>query len=48
MLGLWLVSGLGVSVGARLLRYVPMMLMQRVTATILAVFGVISAVRRSR
>jgi len=44
VLGLWLVSGLGVSVGARLLRYVPMMLMQRVTATILAVFGVISAV----
>jgi putative Ca2+/H+ antiporter (TMEM165/GDT1 family) len=44
VLGLWLVSGLGVSVGARLLRYVPMMLMQRVTAAILAVFGVISAV----
>ena len=44
VVGLWLVSGLGVSVGARLLRYVPMLLMQRVTATILAVFGVISAV----
>jgi putative Ca2+/H+ antiporter (TMEM165/GDT1 family) len=44
VLGLWLVSGLGVSVGARLLRYVPMLLMQRVTAAILAVFGVISAV----
>jgi putative Ca2+/H+ antiporter (TMEM165/GDT1 family) len=48
VLGLWLVSGLGVSVGARLLRYVPMTLMQRVTAAILVVFGVISAVAAIR
>jgi putative Ca2+/H+ antiporter (TMEM165/GDT1 family) len=46
--GLWLVSGLGVSVGARLLRYVPMALMKRVTALILAVFGVISTVAAIR
>ncbi|MDX6222954.1 MAG: Ca2+/H+ antiporter, family [Frankiales bacterium] len=42
--GLWLVSGLGVSVGARLLRYVSMTLMKRVTALILAIFGVITTV----
>ena len=48
VLGLWLVSGLGVTVGARLLRYVPMMLMQRVTAAILAAFGVVSALAAIR
>jgi putative Ca2+/H+ antiporter (TMEM165/GDT1 family) len=47
-LGLWLVSGLGVTVGARLLRYIPITPMKRVTAAILAVFGVISAVAAVR
>ena len=44
VLGLWLVSALGVTVGARLLRLVPMTPMKRVTALILAVFGVISVI----
>jgi Ca2+/H+ antiporter, TMEM165/GDT1 family len=48
VLGLWLVSGLGVTVGAKLLRYVPITLMQRITALILAVFAVISAVAAIR
>ena len=48
VLGLWLVSGLGVTVGARLLRYVPITLLQRVTAVILVVFAVISAVAAIR
>jgi Ca2+/H+ antiporter, TMEM165/GDT1 family len=47
-LGLWVVSGLGVTVGARLLRYLPITPMKRVTALILAVFGVISAVAAVR
>ncbi|MDX6204796.1 MAG: Ca2+/H+ antiporter, family [Frankiales bacterium] len=41
-LGLWLVSGLGVTIGARLLRYIPMTPMKRVTALILVVFAIIS------
>lgn len=48
VLGLWLVSGLGVTVGARLLRHIPMTPMRRVTALILAVFGVLSAVAAVR
>jgi putative Ca2+/H+ antiporter (TMEM165/GDT1 family) len=48
VLGLWLVSGLGVTVGARLLRFVPMGLMKRITAVILALFGVVSAVAAIR
>jgi Ca2+/H+ antiporter, TMEM165/GDT1 family len=42
-LGLWLVSGLAVTVGARLLNRVPVLLLRRVTAAILLVFGVVSA-----
>jgi putative Ca2+/H+ antiporter (TMEM165/GDT1 family) len=48
VLGLWLVSGLGVTIGARFLRYLPITPMKRVTALILAVFGVISAVAAVR
>ncbi|BEP12935.1 TMEM165/GDT1 family protein [Acidothermaceae bacterium B102] len=47
-LGLWLVSGLAVTVGARLLNHVPVMLLRRVTAVILLVFGVVSAVAAIR
>jgi Ca2+/H+ antiporter, TMEM165/GDT1 family len=43
LLGLWLVSGLAVTVGARLLNRVPVLLMRRVTAAILIVFGAVSA-----
>ena len=48
MLGLWLVSGLAVTVGARLLNRVPVLLLRRVTATILLVFSVVSAVAAVR
>jgi putative Ca2+/H+ antiporter (TMEM165/GDT1 family) len=48
VLGLWLVSGLGVTLGARVLRYVPITPLKRITALILAVFGVISAVAAVR
>ena len=44
VLGLWLVSGLGVTVGAKLLGYVPVLLLKRITALILVVFGVVSAI----
>ena len=47
-LGLWLVSGLAVTVGARLLNHVPVLLMRRITAAILVVFGIVSAVAALR
>ncbi len=48
VLGLWLVSGLAVTVGARLLNRVPVLLLRRVTAAILVVFGIVSAVAAIR
>jgi Ca2+/H+ antiporter, TMEM165/GDT1 family len=48
LLGLWLVSGLAVTVGARLLNRVPVLLMRRITAAILVVFGAVSAVAAAR
>jgi Ca2+/H+ antiporter, TMEM165/GDT1 family len=47
-LGLWLVSGLAVTVGARLLNRIPVRLLRRVTATILLVFSIVSAVAAVR
>jgi Ca2+/H+ antiporter, TMEM165/GDT1 family len=47
-LGLWLVSGLGVTLGSKLLKYVNVRLLQRITAVILVVFAVISAVSAIR
>lgn len=47
-LGLWLVSGLAVTVGARLLNRVPVLLLRRVTAAILVVFGIVSGVAAIR
>jgi putative Ca2+/H+ antiporter (TMEM165/GDT1 family) len=48
VLGLWVVSALGVTVGAKLLSYVPITLMKRVTALILVIFGIVSAVAAIR
>jgi putative Ca2+/H+ antiporter (TMEM165/GDT1 family) len=48
ILGLWLVSGLAVTVGARLLNRIPVLLLRRVTASILLVFGIVSAVAAIR
>lgn len=47
-LGLWLVSALGVTLGAKLLQYVNVRVLQRVTAVILVVFAVISAISAIR
>lgn len=47
-LGLWLVSGLAVTVGARLLNHVPVLLVRRVTACILVAFAIVSAVAAVR
>jgi putative Ca2+/H+ antiporter (TMEM165/GDT1 family) len=46
--GLWLVSALGITVGARLLRYLPIGLVKKVTALALLVFCVLSAVSAAR
>jgi len=43
-LGLWTVTALGVVVGGRLLKLVPPKLLQRITAIVLACFGVASLV----
>lgn len=47
-LGLWLVSGLGVVLGAKLLKYVNVRLLQRITAAILVIFAIISAISAIR
>jgi Ca2+/H+ antiporter, TMEM165/GDT1 family len=47
-LGLWLVSALGVTIGSKLLRYVNVRLLQRITAAILVVFAIISAISAIR
>jgi Ca2+/H+ antiporter, TMEM165/GDT1 family len=48
LLGLWSVVALGVVVGSKIVRYVPLALVRRITGVILVVLGVLSALAAIR